>query len=1376
MKHLQQILWLLILCSNTVLYAQTTEYDPNDPPEPENLFSLTLNMNSTNAGYISGAGNYPEGKSVRVYAGIYSGYQFVAWKEGDSIISTASDFYYIMPARRVGLTAHYLYTPGTPGEPNYKYTVKLWPDPVNGGYFGNDNQFYLPGTEYYIYAYPHTGFIFTGWYRGDSLVSNATPYKYKTGLQNDTLRATFKYQPGGPTEPGTGTAAKYNLSMLTMTTEAGKTIPFTVHLFNQAIDVLSAGFDLQFPEGAMVDMTNAALSSRKNGHLLTVENLELPNQYRITVADPEQKALFGSSGILLTIPVTVPTDWKNDSIYPVKMANATVTVPTGTVTCPAKQGGILLQSEQGNLFASFYPDIFLNRAYFRNLSSESATSYLWNFGDGTTSTDKNPLHIYTSGGNYNVQLKVFNGEMADSASFNILISPKTQWKISGSFHLDPNLKEVKNFTTADEMFTLFSQGDITGNISVNTAENQTFDVNMSDSMLIYLQRIQQKLSAGKFLIYFNQTDTLHPPVLNFRENIDQTKLNVIMAVWKQFRYQNVITAIENTALKMSEFTPVTLCTNTASPEIDFTGINPLLNYSWQINATPALTTGYLSSGTQQIPSMTPVNPSDKPDTLRYDVNTVIPNTSFTRLFTQEIIILPQIIGNFTNLAPDNQAVLNSTQVQFSWTAVKNAVYDIYLWPQTGTMPVQPTFSGITQANFTNNGVCKYGESYHWKVVARGTCNQVSSDTASFRIRVLPDLEILSAQYPDTMYAGDQVTVQVNVINHGGDFNDAYWRDDISLSRSVNLDGILTLTGISSWKKIQTDSIYSVDFKFTLPLDTVRYTRFVFKTDVYNYILESNESNNIFVSHPITIIQPTIADEDFLKLKSIYQQLGGKNWKRKWNINSNVIIASNWPGLNFKRGRVSEISMADNALKGYLPAQIFTFPQLTLLELQYNNLTGNLSLLSDSIGVFSQKADSLKILNLSYNQLQGEISRFAAHFPWLTRLHLSGNTLSLDTVLSKRIDQLNLHYQKVHIDSIDMEAHPSMDGLPKICTYNHTDQNFSFRPAFNLNKDNGYAGYLQYYSGQYHLSWNNSSGWIFDSGTPLTIYQVNGVGYGCESPFKMFFQQGDANVDKKIDLLDVQHSLNFMLMYYPDRFNFNAGNTFKDDRITVQDLVKTIHLVLNTVMPPAPALAPGETALTARNSLYLAGNQLMLKAGDEVAAIDFGLKNCRIADMQLKLNPLTYQMQAIDTETGLRCILYSPVRSVLTGDVVVAELNAEQASISHLQLADIYAQPLSARIGQQTTALPDNQNDADIKLNWHNKQLIVNTLQTLNNTEITIFNLQGTAVYRSGMLHLTPGTHQLNDVPDIPAGLYPVRVISGTDAGASVLNQVIFITK
>lgn len=37
-------------------------------------------------------------------------------------------------------------------------------------------------------------------------------------------------------------------------------------------------------------------------------------------------------------------------------------------------------------------------------TSINATSYLWDFGDGTTSTSENPTHTYTTGGNFNVKL------------------------------------------------------------------------------------------------------------------------------------------------------------------------------------------------------------------------------------------------------------------------------------------------------------------------------------------------------------------------------------------------------------------------------------------------------------------------------------------------------------------------------------------------------------------------------------------------------------------------------------------------------------------------------------------------------------------------------------------------------------------------------------------------------------------------------------------------------------------------------------------------------------------------------------------------------------------------------------------------------------
>ncbi len=44
---------------------------------------------------------------------------------------------------------------------------------------------------------------------------------------------------------------------------------------------------------------------------------------------------------------------------------------------------------------------------FTDLSSPQPTTWLWDFGDGTTSTDQNPSHLYTTPGNYTVSLFAF---------------------------------------------------------------------------------------------------------------------------------------------------------------------------------------------------------------------------------------------------------------------------------------------------------------------------------------------------------------------------------------------------------------------------------------------------------------------------------------------------------------------------------------------------------------------------------------------------------------------------------------------------------------------------------------------------------------------------------------------------------------------------------------------------------------------------------------------------------------------------------------------------------------------------------------------------------------------------------------------------------
>jgi PKD repeat protein len=45
---------------------------------------------------------------------------------------------------------------------------------------------------------------------------------------------------------------------------------------------------------------------------------------------------------------------------------------------------------------------------FKNRSFGDAVKYIWNFGDGKSSMEENPTHIFTSPGKYGISLTVFD--------------------------------------------------------------------------------------------------------------------------------------------------------------------------------------------------------------------------------------------------------------------------------------------------------------------------------------------------------------------------------------------------------------------------------------------------------------------------------------------------------------------------------------------------------------------------------------------------------------------------------------------------------------------------------------------------------------------------------------------------------------------------------------------------------------------------------------------------------------------------------------------------------------------------------------------------------------------------------------------------------
>ncbi|HEY6872581.1 MAG TPA: PKD domain-containing protein [Geobacteraceae bacterium] len=108
---------------------------------------------------------------------------------------------------------------------------------------------------------------------------------------------------------------------------------------------------------------------------------------------------------------------------------------------------------------------------FTDLSLNSPSTWLWNFGDGTTSTLQNPVHTYAAPGNYTVSLLVTNTTGSNSKSVPNYIalqtSPYLPVRIAGATpQYFSTLQQAYN--AAKDQDVIQSQGiDLTGNFTTS---------------------------------------------------------------------------------------------------------------------------------------------------------------------------------------------------------------------------------------------------------------------------------------------------------------------------------------------------------------------------------------------------------------------------------------------------------------------------------------------------------------------------------------------------------------------------------------------------------------------------------------------------------------------------------------------------------------------------------------------------------------------------------------------------------------------------------------------------------------------------------------------------------------------------------------------
>ena len=182
-----------------------------------------------------------------------------------------------------------------------------------------------------------------------------------------------------------------------------------------------------------------------------------------------------------------------DAIYNMEVDLGTSENPTST-----SLNGILKRQE--NIFLAPKPIFRAHKIIgvpplkvrFQNFSTGPIIRYLWDFGDGTTSVEKNPIHTYQNEGIYSVQLNVVSvlgGQGIATKSNYITVSKQ---EITPFFYVTPTVgisqETATKLAVAPTTFRFIDQtdGDISqrywifgGNGKVNgvPVENQSYQVN-----------------------------------------------------------------------------------------------------------------------------------------------------------------------------------------------------------------------------------------------------------------------------------------------------------------------------------------------------------------------------------------------------------------------------------------------------------------------------------------------------------------------------------------------------------------------------------------------------------------------------------------------------------------------------------------------------------------------------------------------------------------------------------------------------------------------------------------------------------------------------------------------------------------------------------
>lgn len=1222
---------------------------------------------------------YVVGVTYSYTASTYSDYTFVNWTTSDgTVISTERTVRYTVTENDETITAHYRYTPGSPAEPNEtkpKHKVFFRCDPAGLVGFNQNNGFSVSeGKTFSVTVYDAGSYEFKGWTREGSseIIGQYRTFNGTMGKEDVHLVAHFEFKPSSPSEPSADTKQRHSLYATTTSMYRGETTLLPVYMQNTG-NVKTLSFKLHLPKNLKVDVAGIKKTLRTDAY--TVQAAQEDSVLSVSLEGGTQ--IVEHDGVVVHIPVSAQ-DALKDGVYTVKFSDITgTTLEDAAINFTSRSGRLVVSTpEEGDLQAKFSVETYMNRAQLTNLSSENAKTFEWNFGDGSTSTERNPMHIYAEAGTYTVRLTARGIVKTVTAEQQIIINPANTWSASGDYRLDPTVNSARAFKSMHEMLELLSQCKPEGTINVKTGGKEAFEANLqtADSLAL-LSTLTEKLGTTGVVMAF-KNEAAKPVTLQFKAAANSADLQKVTDFFRHISLENVVVTLNGAAINIGEigrFSEQTICSGKSTQPEAFTDISSseAVKVKWTASVAEGCTVrGYQLTGTGDLPNMTLTNEGSKTDLVTYHVSVEL-NGVVALAYIYKVYVKP-LLKSLALGSPSNNATLDYGQVTLSCSNLGQAAvgYTFHYRRTDAEAEGAEEWKEVKTTTPSTAFVPVEGASYEWYATAHGECYEtVDSEHRTFSISKRSDLTVESVTVPAEVKANTafQITAVVRNIGKGATRSSA-WTDALYEKRP---DGAVRVGTQAHYGVLQPDASYTVTFNITSPDATQSEVSYFVETDLYREETESDESNNIKSTDPIALVNRYIDATDYEALKVLYQATNGGAWTSKtWRIGSNAVTSTGWPGVTFdEEGHVLAIDLQNNNLRGSLPTE-------------------------------GMEMKSLRTLNLSGNSLNGDVAAFCKLLPALETLNLGYNLFTeLTGVLPAHITSLNLQNQRegYSLSTFTLQEWAMGDKqadiqLGTLIAYDHQNQNFEGHPALRIytTDNNSYVGEMRYEDGAY--CYYLSGTYTYASGTEFCIRSNGGVAQNNRLRAKLTWTKGDVNADAAVDVLDAQQTLNYIMATQNGNFNYPAADTYQGGGINVQDVVATINIFIGsndaaarkTVMAAQRRWTEslGEEA-SAANVLSVEDGALWLNASDQVAALDITLAGVKANDVKLALSKQRYQLVTRNTANGVRVVIISATGDIISGRTKLLQL-AKPARVDQTMAADIDAQPVGIAFEGQAT--------------------------------------------------------------------------------------------